>query len=529
MEKVKESNVNLIAATKTKAAIQEATRSKPQWVHFGGGNLYRGFHAKIAQELLENNEMSSGVIVCETYDEEVIDLAYQERNNDFYQVVMHETAELTVSEINATAESYFYQPERPESVQRMQAIFRQPSLQWVTLTITEKGYGVTDSSGELLKIIEADSLAGPAKARHTISILTSLLYERYQAGGYPLALVSTDNFSKNGQKLKESMLCIAEKWCQNKWVPAAFLAYLTDESQVSFPWTMIDRITPNPSVEVAEELTAFGLKDMAILQTNKQTRIAPFANTEAVHYLVVEDAFPNGRPPLEKAGVILTDRETVDKADTMKVTACLNPLHTALAVFGCLFEYQTIAAEMNDSELVQLIKGIGYLEGLPVVDNPQIIQPKQFIDEVIQRRLVNPMIPDTPQRIATDTSQKVGIRYGETIKKYVQRSDKDVTTLKYIPLAIAGWLRYLLAVTETGTAFSPSPDPLLAELQKQLAPITLGYSGSVHEFVEPILSNEQIFGSNLYTIGLGAKIETYFTEMLAGPGAIRQTLKKYLA
>lgn len=90
----------------------------------------------------------------------------------------------------------------------------------------------------------------------------------------------------------------------------------------------------------------------------------------------------------------------------MKVTTSLNPLHTALAVTGCLLGYQSISAEMQDDDLVGLIKGIGYLEGLPVVENPGIIDPKQFIDEVINKRLPNPYIPDTPQRIATDTSQK---------------------------------------------------------------------------------------------------------------------------
>lgn len=74
---------------------------------------------------------------------------------------------------------------------------------------------------------------------------------------------------------------------------------------------------------------------------------------------------------------------------------------------------------MQDEDLSELVKRVGYVEGLPVVVNPKIIDPKQFIDEVINLRLVNPNIPDTPQRIASDTSQKVGIRYGETIKALV--------------------------------------------------------------------------------------------------------------
>lgn len=59
-----------------------------------------------------------------------------------------------------------------------------------------------------------------------------------------------------------------------------------------------------------------------------------FVNAEGPQYL--EDRFPNGRPPLEKAGVYMTDRDTVNQVERMKATTCLNPLHTALAVYGCL-------------------------------------------------------------------------------------------------------------------------------------------------------------------------------------------------
>ena len=98
----------------------------------------------------------------------------------------------------------------------------------------------------------------------------------------------------------------------------------------------------------------------------------------------------------------------------MKVCTCLNPLHTALAVFGCLLDYNLISAEMKNETLVKLVEGIGYKEGLPVVVNPGILDPKEFIDTVLKVRVPNPFMPDTPQRIATDTSQKLAIRFGET-------------------------------------------------------------------------------------------------------------------
>lgn len=134
---------------------------------------------------------------------------------------------------------------------------------------------------------------------------------------------------------------------------------------------------------------------------------------------MIEDAFPNGRPELEKGGLIFTSRETVDKVEKMKVCTCLNPLHTALAAFGCLLGYKLISAEMKDRTLKKLVEEIGYTEGLPVVVNPGALDLGKFLDTVLKVRIPNPFMPDTPQRIATDTSQKLAIRYGETIKAYL--------------------------------------------------------------------------------------------------------------
>lgn len=93
---------------------------------------------------------------------------------------------------------------------------------------------------------------------------------------------------------------------------------------------------------------------------------------------------------------------------------------------------------MKDDTLKKLVERVGYEEGLPVVVNPGVIDPKEFIDTVINVRIPNPFMPDTPQRIATDTSQKLAIRFGETIKAYMQSDKLDVSELKLIPLVYAG-------------------------------------------------------------------------------------------
>ena len=291
---------------------------------------------------------------------------------------------------------------------------------------------------------------------------------------------------------------------------------------------MIDKITPRPDDSVKKMLTDAGFEDVEAAVTSKKTFVAPFVNAEESQYLVIEDNFPNGKLPLDKAGIIYTDRETVDKVEKMKVCTCLNPLHTALAVFGCLLSYKAIYKEMEDAELKKLVEIIGYKEGLPVVVNPGIINPKDFIDEVLNVRVPNPFMPDTPQRIATDTSQKLSIRFGETIKAYEKSETLDVKDLKLIPLVLAGWCRYLMGIDDDGNKFELSPDPMLDTVCPYVADIKLGDTGSFHEQLQPILSDERIFGLDLYKAGLAELVENYFAELVKGKGAIRETLRKYV-
>lgn len=428
--------------------------------------------------------------------------------------------------IASVADSMYVGPDNPEGRQRLKKVFENPSLQLVTFSITEKGYALKDINGNLTKGTTHDLNSDPAQAVTNMGFVTWLLLSRYQANQSPIAMVSTDNFSQNGQKLQDAVMLIANDWKKNGLVDHGFIDYLSNTNKVSFPWSMIDRITPNPSTSVSDKLKAEGFEDTKIIHTAKHTNIAPFGNTEETHYLVIEDNFPNGRPALEKAGVMMTDRQTVNDADQMKVTACLNPLHTSLAIFGCLLGFTSIADEAHDSDLLKLIKNLGYGEDLPVVIDPKIINPKDFIDTLINKRLPNKNIPDTPQRIASDTSQKVGIRYGVTLQHYVDDPKRDPAQLEFIPLVIAAWCRYLMAIDDQGNTFTPSPDPLYDQLHSYVTNIKIGQDNlKVHEYLKPILSNKSIFGNDLYQIGLGTKIENYFKKMIQGPGAVRDTLQ----
>ena len=505
------------------AAMTARTKEHPIWVHFGAGNIFRGFIAALQQKLLNQGLSDKGIIAADTFDYDIIDKIYTPYDNLTMNVTLNPDGTTSREIIGSVAEGLRANSADAEMMARFKQIFTDPGLQMISFTITEKGYALYRPDGSLMPVVQADIDEGPAHARHAMSMVAALLFERFQAGAAPLAVVSMDNCSHNGEKLQSSVMTVAKAWAEKGYVGQDFIAYLEDESKIAFPWSMIDKITPRPHKIVEEQLVKDNIEDMEPIVTSKNTFIAAFVNAERPQYLVVEDKFPNGRPPLEKAGVYMTDRDTVNKTERMKVTTCLNPLHTAMSVYGCMLGYTLICDEMKDADIVALIKRLGYQEGLPVVVDPKILDPKAFIDEVVEQRLPNPFMPDAPQRIATDTSQKVGIRFGETIKSYIA-TGRDLNSLVSIPLAIAGWLRYLLAVDDKGEAFEVSPDPLKEDLQSKLAGIEVGKPESYQGQLKPILANASIFGVDLTTTPLADKIEKFFVAELAGTGAVRKTL-----
>ena len=510
-------------------AVSARAKEAPVWVHFGIGNIFRVFIGGIADGLLEKGMLDRGITCVETFDYDVVDKIYEPYDNLGLSVILHGDGTREYKVLGSLAEAVKAQSSDSAQWNRLKEIFASESLQMVSFTITEKGYALHKADGTFFPFVEADVNNGPDKATGAMAVLVAMLHERYKARKYPLALVSMDNCSQNGARLRESVLTMAKEWQKKGFVEDDFINYVSDEKVIAFPWTMIDKITPRPSEQIADDLEKLGVEDMQPVITSKKTYIAPFVNAEKPQYLVIEDSFPNGRPALEKGfGVYMADRNTVNLSERMKVTVCLNPVHSATGPLGVVLGYDLFAHMLNTNEdMMKMARMIAYKEGLPVVPNPGILSPQAFVDELFNDRFPNEYLGDTNLRLAVDVSQMVGIRFGETIKAYVEKFG-DASSLTAIPLGIAGWLRYMLAVDDNGNKYELAPDPMNEEIQEQFKDIVVGKPETLKEQLKPILSNERLFYTDLYKDGVGEKIENMFREMIAGSGAVKATIHKYV-
>ncbi|MBR6849715.1 MAG: mannitol dehydrogenase family protein [Lachnospiraceae bacterium] len=500
--------------------LRANTKDNVQWVHFGTGNIFRDFIAGHANKLLNEGKMNTGIVAVEGFDNEVIDLGYAPYDMLTLSVGLRCDGGVDLKVQAGIAEAI----KASEDIKRLWEIAKMPSLQMVSYTITEKGYVVKGADGNATAFAQKDIDNGPEQPVSTMGMSAAMLYQRYLAGKAPVAFVSMDNCSGNGDKLKDAVLFIAQKWIEAGKAEAAFIDYLKDESKVCFPCTMIDKITPRPDTSVAKTLEDKGIKGMQPFKTSKNTFIAPFVNAEIPQYLVVEDKFPNGRPALQDAGVYMTDRATVEAAERMKVQSCLNPLHTGLAVTGCLLGFNKISEEMSDPDLKKLPYGLGK-EGLEVVCDPGIIKPADFLKEVLEDRLPNPFLPDTPQRIACDTSQKVPIRFGQTLRSYVELGRE--AELEQVPFVLAAWLRYLSGYDDNLEQMELSPDPELESLSKRLEVYKPGTEISDLSVIEDLLKETRYFGLDVTKYAaLTDKVKAYYKKMMSGKGAVREALRE---
>ena len=252
-------------------------KKAPTWVHFGTGNIFRAYIAALAQRMLNEGLTDKGLLMANTNDPAILDIAYTPFDNLCIAVTLNPDATTSREIIGSIAEGIKADSSDEAAMARFREIFSDPGLQMLSFTITEKGYKLYNPDGTLLPAVEADMKEGPHNTKNAMATLTKFLYWRYQAGGFPLAVCSFDNCSHNGQTLpqqrggdRRSFGGTMARWSRALWTGSMMRAR-------SASLGMIDKIVPRPSKVVEESLTADGIEGMEAIVTKRAATPQPLS------------------------------------------------------------------------------------------------------------------------------------------------------------------------------------------------------------------------------------------------------------
>ncbi len=411
-------------------------RLAPSIIHIGVGGFHRAHQAVYLDDLAQRG-------VSADWGERGVGLLPEDRQmaealvpqDCLYTVVARDAAGDTARVVGSLA-AYLFAPDDPE---RVLAALADPATRIVSLTITEGGYNVDQHTG----LFDADNpavradLADPQHPATVFGYIRAALQRRRAAGVAPFTVLSCDNLPGNGAVARTAMVSFA------RLHDDALAAWI--EANVAFPNGMVDRITPRTTDQdramVAE---AFGVADAWPVMTE------PFTQW------VLEDAFCNGRPPLEEVGVqIVSD---VHPYETMKLRL-LNASHQAMGYLGYLAGYRYVHEAMDDADIRAFIARLMDDEVtalLPPVPGIDLAAYKRTLLE----RFANPKVGDTLARLCTDGSD----RMPKFLLPSLSESLAQGRPHRLLTLAVAGWFRYLRGVDEAGQDIAIA-DPLADELR----------------------------------------------------------------
>ncbi|MEP1448960.1 MAG: mannitol dehydrogenase family protein [Paraglaciecola sp.] len=335
---------------------------------------------------------------------------------------------------------------------------------FVTMTITEKGYCL-NSQGEL-DLTHQDikhDLQRVTERVSAVGILVEALSIRHEKGLPAFTVISCDNITGNGTKLKKSIVAFASQ--TNKKLSDWLAKGLT------CPSTMVDSITP---------ATDDALRDLISQKLDIKDNWP--IKREAFLQWVIEDCLPSDRPAWEEVGAVLTqDVEGFEKAKLR----LLNCTHSSLAYLGSLMGIETVYDAMQNTQLITFIEKMIDEEILPSIDGPKELDAKQYSQDILQRYR-NPAIRHLLSQIAWDGSQKIPMR----ILPIIQQNLEEGRSVRLLCHALAAWMHFVrlrLAKDERLV------DPLASQLEK----LGKSCSGNAQSDVSLFLSISSIFPASL--------------------------------
>ncbi|KKC38330.1 dioxygenase [Devosia epidermidihirudinis] len=388
----------------------------PGIVHLGIGAFHRAHMAVYVDDLLKDHP-SWGIVGASLRRPDTKDAL--EPQDGLYTVAVRDASGTKARVIGSILKVLDANSQREELL----AAMADPAIRIVSLTVTEKGYCHDPATGELdashPDIVH--DLANPTAPRSAPGIIVEALARRRAAGLAPFAVLSCDNLPSNGATVQRIV---------------TRLAHLRDAElgawveQVAFPGTMVDRIVPATTDEDRAEIAGLiGAEDAWPIVTE------PFTQW------VIEDHFPQGRPPFESVGAQLVD--DVEPFERMKLRM-LNGSHSTLAYLGYLAGYEHVSDAMGDDDFVALIHGLMTHEVMPTLDMPGT-DLGGYRDRLLER-FRNPALKHRTWQIAMDGSQKLPQRLLGTIRDRMAAEQP----FERLALGVAGWMRYVMGIDEAG-------------------------------------------------------------------------------
>jgi fructuronate reductase len=409
------------------------SKTVPAIVHIGLGAFHRAHQAVYLQSYFDRTGDDSWHICAANIrsNQAIVDALHDAGH--CYPVVAYESEDAaTVTNVRVLSETIFAGSDKSVLLQRL----IDPATRLVTLTVTEKGYGLL-SNGEALNqddpTIAADwqSLDAP---KSVPGLLLAAIHARAAQGIAHFTVLSCDNLPHNGRRVQTAVRLLAERH---------YPELVASIQAMSFPSSMVDRIVPAVTGEaIAKSARWVGRQDPLVVVT------------EQFSQWVVEDNFSNGRPDWELDGVTMVD--DVEPYETMKLRL-LNGAHSLLAYAGLLLGHATVDQAVNDPALRGLV--LAYFDEARVT-----VKVAVDLDEycsALLKRFANNSLHHQLAQIAMDGSQKVPQRWLRgVIDRRHQGLDSPTTAL-----ALACWMAHLRGEGVQGASY-PINDPLADSLRQ---------------------------------------------------------------
>lgn len=395
---------------------------RPGIVHLGVGAFFRAHQAWYTDRLLaQGGDTSWGItgVGVLPMDRPMADALHAQDGR--YTLLMKDSERREARVIGSVVE-YLLAPDDPQAViDRLAA----PETRIVTLTVTEGGYYNDPNTGEFLVDHPdiAHDVAHPDAPRTHLGLIAAALRLRRERSTPPPTLLTCDNIQDNGHVFRRAMVNFARLLDDDlaAWIDA----------NVSFPNTMVDRITPRTTdADRAEILRDWGIEDRWPVVS------------ETFAQWVVQDDFPTGRPEWEKVGVQLV--EDVTPFELLKLRI-LNTTHQLLAYLGFLSGYTYVDEACADPTFAALMRAYMEREGYPTLQPVPDTDVQAYGEEII-RRFSNTEIKDTLARLCTESSTYVSTFVFPVLRDNLAAGGQ----IDVLALVVAAWARFMEGVDEKG-------------------------------------------------------------------------------